>query len=379
MGVAPLSVRSIACAVLSDVKIPQLLPSMMIAALSDRAHKRYKKVAVFRDYLKVATDLNKWKGFPFFMKTHIIRKAKGNKRLPEKLRDMRLLGADAQGGLWSAAEHGDPVFPDLVVQSYDPKAHAIEGVWTFEEAGYVTSSYIDEEKIYVGTRGGVVVAFEAATKQDPALAVQQDNAIDALVAFGGSVYFSVNGQGLVHADRSLQVLHESRKDQNATALAHDDKHLFAFYFSNGNDPLLGDGPAGGKFECLNDRLRCLSRYEGSIPYAVSHATMQDGALFFATANMSNGWHPEGSGAYHILSSMRAKMPELVFDTQSAVTAMHVGDTVHLGTKLGQVFAGDTGAKGPCSYHKHKITGLAQVENSLYVGQPDGRIDEVVLE
>ena len=201
------------------------------------------------------------------------------------------------------------------------------------------------------------------------------NSIDAL-AVDGSVYFGVNGQGIYRSDLGLGKPTKMKKPYVVSALTLRKGKLFAFYFSNGNDPFLDDSPAGGLVEILDENLSVISKRNGT-PYAITQALNTQKGIRFSTRDTSNGWIEGGEGQLYSLNHSNLS-DNLLLDFPAAVNILREGreGIILAGLKNGIVYAIDGKRKRPVFSQEYEVAGIATEGRNIYVGSPNGEINRV---
>lgn len=213
-----------------------------------------------------------------------IRDASHQDALPDKLKGLFLLGSH-QGTLYLGSEcrHENwRAASDTIIFGYSLADHAITGSVRLQAGGGWPASWATNgQLLLVGTRNGHVAAIDMAACKEVGRLGPLGNNIDSIAA-NGAVYFGVNGRGIHKSDLGLSgVEKQEKKDNVASAFTFAGNNLLAFYFSNGNDPLLDGSPQGGLVEVLDKDLNVLSRANGT-PYAVTQAISSSGRIRFST-------------------------------------------------------------------------------------------------
>jgi len=298
-----------------------------------------------------------------------VRDAKKQSLLPAKLRDMKLLGS-YQGKLYLGSEYNSS---DTIIFGYSISDDAIIGAIKLNRGAWPESWTQKDNLLFVGTRFGDLTAVDMETCEEVGRLENLGNAVDS-IAVNGHVYFGVNGKGLYKSDTGLTRKTKEKKEHVVSALTLREGKLFAFYFSNGNDPLLDGGPAGGLVEVLDENLKVLSKRNGT-PYAVTQAINTEQGLRFSTRDTSNGWIQDGEGGLHSLQPDLSD--ELLLEFPAAVNILRkLKGTLYAGLKNGTVFKIEGGEKREVSSQRHGVTGLVSEGENIYIGSPNGKISRV---
>ena len=305
-----------------------------------------------------------------------VRDAKNQSILPDKLKDMNLLGV-YQGNIYLGSEcAGD--CSDTLVFGYSIADNAIIGAVRLKGGAWPTSWAQKDNLLFVGTRWGRLTAVDMGKCREVGHLNNLGNAIDS-IAVNGQVYFGANGYGLCRSDIGLARTAKEKKEQVVSALTLRDGRLFAFYFSNGNDPVLDGSPAGGLVEVLNENLEVLSKRNGT-PYAVTQAINTVRGLKFSTRNISNGWIENGEGALYSLVPSDLS-DAVLLELPAAVNILIEGQRGVLlaGLKNGQVYKIEGKRKRVIHSQGYEITGLASEGGEIYIGSPNGEIHRMSVD
>jgi hypothetical protein len=302
-----------------------------------------------------------------------VRDAKNQSKLPKKMRKLHLLGS-YQGTLYIGSECANR-FSDTIIYGYSLHDNAIRDSVKLKGGAWPESWTQKENLLFVGTRSGNVAAIDMSNCKQVGHLRGLGNCIDA-IAVDEAVYFGVNGKGLYKSDIGLSGTKKREKKHVVSALALREDKLFAFYFSNGNDPILDGSPAGGLVEILDKDLEVLSEKNGT-PYAVTQAININQGLRFSTRDVSNGWIEEGSGDLYELDPSDLSYKHLM-RFPSAVNILR-GDQEALlaGLKNGQIQRIEDKKKRVCASQEYEVTGLAICEEAIYVGSPRGQIHRIM--
>lgn len=299
-----------------------------------------------------------------------LRLAKNHSQLPEKLRKSYLLGA-YQGNLYVGSEIGESS-NDLIIFGYSVKEDSIIGSVKLKGSAYPTSWAQKNNFLYVGTRFGNIVTLDMTSCQEVCRSRHFGNSIDA-IAVNGEVYFGVNGFGIHKSDVGLSGIEMVTRKNVVSALALKDDKVYSFYFSNGNDPLLDGSPSGGLIEVLDKNLNLLSERNGT-PYAVTQAINSGEEIIISTADVSNGWIPQGSGELYELNQSDLSTRRLAnFSSAVNVLRQGQGGAVLAGLKNGVTKAVKDKREITISSQEEEVTGIVVGKNEFYVGGPRGTI------
>ncbi len=305
-----------------------------------------------------------------------VRDAKNQSTLPDKLRNMKLLGS-YQGNLYLGSECGDEILLDTLIFGYSVKDNTITGLVRLRHGAWPESWTQKDNLLIVGTRFGKLTAIDMENCKEVGHLENLGNAIDA-IAINGQVYFGVNGQGLYKSDVGLvKPAIEKKKEHVVSALAVRDDKLFAFYFSNGNDPVLDGSPAGGLVEVLDKNLEVLSKRSGT-PYSVTQAINTTQGLRFSTRNTSNSLVEGGEGGLYLLNHSNLS-DNLLLEFPAAVNILREGQqgVILAGLKNGQVYEIEGKKRRVISSQEYGVTGLASQGKKIYAGSPNGEIYKII--
>ena len=303
-----------------------------------------------------------------------IRDAKNQTILPDKLRNMKLLGSH-DGVLYLGSECGDEALSDTLIFGYSIKDNAIIGSVRLKRGAWPESWTQKDNLLFVGTRFGEITAVDMDKCREVGRLRNLGNSIDA-IAVNGEVYFSVNGQGLYKSDIGLKKpIIKQKKEHVVSALTLKDNKLFAFYFSNGNDPILDGSPAGGLVEVLDENLEVLSKRNGT-PYAVTQVINTTNGLRFSTRDTSNGWIEQGQGGLYSLASDLSDSHLAEFPSAVNVLRQGLDKAVLAGLKNGQVYEINNKKRRVKHSQEYEVTGLVSHDREFFVGSPNGEINRV---
>ncbi|MBD3253079.1 hypothetical protein GF386_05070 [Candidatus Pacearchaeota archaeon] len=302
-----------------------------------------------------------------------IREAENKSSLPDRLRNMRLMGF-YHGNLYLGAE-STGVISDTFIFGYSIPDNFITGMVRLERGAWPSSWTQKDNLLFVGTRFGIITAVDMDDCDEVGRLNNMGNSIDA-IAVNGAVYFGVNGKGLFKSDTGLTSPSCIGKGHVVSALALDKDRLFAFYFSNGNDPFLDEGPAGGLVEVLDSNLSVQSERDGT-PYAVTQAVTTEQGLRFSTRNTTNASIPFGTGELYSLNQSDLS-DEFLLEFPAAVNVLRElrQGILLAGLRDGQVYEVKGNERRLINSQEHGVAGLASEDDIIYIGSPVGEISKV---
>lgn len=346
-----------------------------------------------------------------------IREVLGGSDLPERLGELKLMGSYLGKLILSTQDLTSHLKEDSLILTYSTNENRINERFRIKKGGGISSASQQGSTLYLGTRWGQVLSIDMASGKKIEETERFGNNIDCLTA-NGAVYFGVNGRGVCKSDLGLKTLVDkegndpkgnklkiikvgnifntqgegemSEEDREnlrdfsenipprpkvASAMASYQGKIITFYFSNGNDPLLGEGPAGGLVEIIDKDLNSIKLKNGT-PYAVGHAISKDDKIFFATRDESNGWIQNGSGEIYSLDPETLKH-NVICNFPASVRCLHQGkEDMLVGLKDGTLKEVDTEGKSRTLFYHgdgSSISGIAVEDNRIYVAHPKGRI------
>lgn len=311
-----------------------------------------------------------------------IGEARNGAMLPKELERYTLLGC-YQGTLCIGSYNNS--VNETVVFGYSVTSNAITGIVRLANGCWPTSWVQKNNLLYVGTRYGYLSAIDLDSFRETARQENLGNAIDA-IAVNQAVYFGVNGRGLwksaIDLTQAVPIGGRSEKGGErkrmfiVSALALAEDNLFVFYASNGNDPLLDGGPAGGLVEVLNESIKTVVERNGT-PYGVTGAIVAPQGFMISTQSPADIIHPHGEGCLYELNpsdlSVRclmefpASVNTLACGFDGAVLAgLRDGQVYSIKNNKGRVIASQTGG----------VAGIVVVHNEYFIGSHRGEISRI---
>ena len=325
-----------------------------------------------------------------------LREAKNSELLPPRLEGMWLVGVHG-GTIYLASkikEQEFQLFEDIFIYGFSVGDNRIVGGIEIKKGSWPESWAQKDDMLYIGTRSGHVVAVDLKTgKQIRQLKYR--NGIDS-IAVNNNVYFGVNGDGIHRASRRLASKGHYVKGEEwkskidgkdcdrssipvTSAMTFFNGSLYAFCFSNGRDPFLGESPCGGLVEILDKDLQPLSERKLS-PAAVCHAVSDEAGVYFATRDTRNGNFRFGEGEFYLLNPKTLEYKEIIRGLVAVSSLTNNPNQFILGFQNGTVIGVDRRGHSETLYQSSLIdqtptNGAAVIDGKVYIARP-GKLVQV---